>query len=329
MERRQNVTSLNDISIISSGRTPAMNETINKIIEQFNFSPQPKGSNAYFPQPEEPDDYEDYDQPSSSREQLQPSAFLSQSVFAKKIRQNTYREEAPEEEETIESQLSGDTGNVDLNNIMNSGRLMRLKLDMDKFPDQALGIEDFVLVMKEVISDQIKIDDESLVSQLIDNFFRIDVHNSGKVSFDMVSSYLIEQEIMMEMGKDRTLSYRPSIIVDESRHDNYIDKLFYFPAIDKVGVIEQNLRALKIYNADNLKYEYSLVVKSGIALATEYIQEFHVIILTSSDKSMLVFHADNHNLLRRIMIPDSQHTMIWSHEHQVLFSAGMEGTIYG
>ncbi|CAG9333906.1 unnamed protein product [Blepharisma stoltei] len=329
MDKRYDMPSLNDISVISSGRSPAMNDTLNKIIEQFTFSPQGRGGNTVFPLQDEPDDYEEYDQPQSHIEQLQPSAILSKSVFAKKIRQNIYKDETFEEEETIESQIQADTNNVDLNNIMNSGRLMRLKLDMDKFPDQALGIEDFVVVMKEVIADQIKIDDEILVSQLIDNFYRIDVHNTGKVSFDMVSSYLIEQEIMMEMGKDRTLTYRPSQIIDESRHDNYIDKLFYFPSIDKIGVMEQNLRALKIYNANNLRCEYSLMVKTGIALASEYIQEFHVIILSSSDKSMLFFHADSHNLLRRIMVPDSQHTMFWSHEHQTLFSAGMEGAIYG
>jgi len=276
------------------------------------------------------EDLEEIDQPEYfQKEPLQPSSFVSNSAFAKKIKQNVYKPETPEEEETIEMQMQSSLQKLDLNQIINSGRLMRLKLDMEKFPDQELGLEDFIIVMKECINGKIQIDEEVLISDLVDQFHRIDIHGTGKINFDMFSSFLIEQEIMAEMGNERALLYKPSELTDNSRHDNYIDKMFYYPAIDKLGVMEQNMRALKIYNPSTLKLENCLFVKNGIAIASEYIPEYEKLILTSSDKSMLVFDLGSFALEKRIVTPESQHTMHWSHSHQVLFSAGMDGKIYG
>ena len=321
-----------DITLIGGEKSASINDAINKIAEQFAFSPHIRNSNnlALFPAQDDLEDADDYERVDNfKREVMQPSKKLLKSVFAKKIRQNVYKNEAPELEETMESQLAGEGNSFDLNNMMNQGRLMHLKLDMDKFPDQALTLDDFVIVMKEVIQGNMSTDELTLISQLMDNFYRIDVHNTGKVTFDMVSSYLIEQEIMAEMNKERTLLYRPSATSDESRHDNYIDKLFYFNSFDKLGVMEQNMRTLKIYNAETIRCERTYLVTSGIALGAEYIQEFHVIAITSSDKSMLIFSATNDKLLRKIITPDSQHTLVWSHNFQTLFTAGMEGKIYG
>ena len=220
-----------DISLANGEKSASINDTINKIVEQFAFSPHIRNSNnlALFPAQDDLEDADEYERVDNyKREILQPSQFLQNSVFAKKIRQNDYKEEALELEETIESQLAGEGNSFDLNNMMNQGRLMHLKLDMDKFPDQALTIEDFVIVMKEVIQGNVEVDELTMISQLMDNFHRIDVHNTQKVTFEMVSSYLIEQEIMAEMNKERTLLYRPSVTIDESRHDNYIDKLLMF-----------------------------------------------------------------------------------------------------
>ena len=324
-----------DLSLISGEKSSAINETISKIVEQFGTSPHIRNSNnlILFPAQDDFEDTDDYDQVDmSKREVLQPSAFLQKSVFAKKIRQNVYKDEPPEMEETIESQLAGEVSNFDLNSIMNQGRLMHLKLDMEKFPLGALTLEDFVIVMKEVIQenfDDNNFDENVLITQLMDIFHRIDVHNTSKVNFDMFSSYMIEQEVMAEMNKERTLLYRASAVVDESRHDNYIDKLFYFPSYDKVGVMEQNMKTLKIYNADSIKYEKTFLVQGGITLGAEYIEEFHVLVLTSSDKSMMIYNAGSDKLLRKIRIPDSQLTLVWSHHFQILFTAGMEGKIYG
>lgn len=321
-----------DLSLISGEKSSAINETINKIVEQFGNSPHIRNSSnlALFPTQDDIEDTDDYERVENyKKEILQPSAFLQKSVFAKKIRQNVYKEEAPEMEETIESQLAGEASNFDLNSAMSDGRLMHIRLNMEKFPDKALTLEDFVIVMKDVIQENFEEDEESLITKLMDNFHRIDVHNTGKVTFDMFGSYIIEQEIMAETSKERALLYRPSSVLDESRHDNYIDKLFYFASYDKVGVMEQNMRTLKIYNAETIRYERTYFVTGGITLGAEYIQEFHVLVLTSSDKSMLVYSAGSDKLLRKIIIPDSQLTLVWSHHFQILFTAGMDGKVYG
>ena len=54
----------------------------------------------------------------------------------------------------------------------------------------------------------------------------------------MVSSYMIEQEFMAEMNKEKALLYHLSPLVDESRHDNFVDKIFYYASFDKLGVME-------------------------------------------------------------------------------------------
>jgi WD40 repeat protein len=330
---------LADLSFIKreGTSTAAVSETFNKIVEQFSHAPhiRPGNNLSLFPNVQEEEDFDfssalyfeknlDYLKPTK----LRASNFIGQSVFAKKPRKNNTTQDMLDED-LQEYEMAMEQGQFNLGQIMNSGRLMRLKLDMEKFPDRALTLEDFITVIRHIVFGYLDIDDEIFIRNLIDGFHRIDVHNSGKITFDMISSYIIEQEIMAEMAKEKALLYHPSSVVDESRHDNYIDKLFYYAPIDKLASMEQNMKYLKVYNAETLKLERTVVCRGGIALCSTYIRDYHIIVMTSSDKTMAFYDGSNFKFLKRLITPDSQHCLLWSISHQTLFSAGFEGKIYG
>ena len=88
----------------------------------------------------------------------------AEECLAKKVRPNLYKTKAPKLEETMESQLLVKAILLTKVNMMNQGRLMHLKLDMDKFPDPALTLDDFVIVMKEVIQRNMSTDQLTLIS---------------------------------------------------------------------------------------------------------------------------------------------------------------------
>jgi hypothetical protein len=44
------------------------------------------------------------------------------------------------------------------------------------------------------------------------------------------------------------MEYRESHISDKTPHNNYIEKIHYFPQIDKVVLYELNMKILRIYD---------------------------------------------------------------------------------
>ena len=52
--------------------------------------------------------------------------------------------------------------------------------------------------------------------------------------------------------------YYESDILDKSSHNSWIEKVYYFEKIDKVILIEQNMRLIKIYDAKKMKQEPSI-----------------------------------------------------------------------
>jgi hypothetical protein len=52
--------------------------------------------------------------------------------------------------------------------------------------------------------------------------------------------------------------YTEADIVDQTTHNNYIEKIFYFQQIDKVILYEQNMKFMRIYNALTMKLEIDI-----------------------------------------------------------------------
>ena len=97
--------------------------------------------------------------------------------------------------------MAMDEQGFDIGSVMNSGRIVRLKMDMEEFPDMALDLHEFTVVMQKVIIDEDakNFDERLLLEALVETFHKIDIYDTGKVSFDMFSAFLIDQEVNAEM----------------------------------------------------------------------------------------------------------------------------------
>jgi len=75
----------------------------------------------------------------------------------------------------------------------------------------------------------------------VDLFYRINKENNLTIKFEDLTTYLIEHEIAFnsELGTNGaynqsnasalTMEYRESNISDKTPHNNYIEKIHYFP----------------------------------------------------------------------------------------------------
>ena len=276
--------------------------------------------------PQEDDD-EPFTKPVLDEEQVVlPSANIALSVFAKAKR----KVQVPSStNEHFESQLVLEGERFSLTDILNSGKMMRLKLDVDKLPGKAITLEEFIHILKGIAAEtNPKLDMDMVVSSLVEAFYRIDVQRTGRVTFDMVSSFIIDQELAADMSKERAIMYHPSEVVDVSHHDNFIERLFYFPALDKLAIAEQNVKTLKLYEASSLTYQSALLCKTQV-LAAEYIPDFEVFAVACADKTLNFFDSSTGRVEKHFTTPDSQHCLLWSPTYELLFSAGMAGKIYG
>ena len=273
------------------------------------------------------DDDELFTKPVLDTEQeVLPSAIIAQSIFAKAKR----KVQVPvTSDDHLDSQLVLEGERFSLTDILNSGKMMRLKLDLDRLPDKAITLEEFIYIMKGIAAEtNPRLDMDMVVSSLVEAFYRIDVQRTGRVTFDMVSSFIIDQELAADMSKERAILYHPSEVVDSSHHDNFIERLFYFPALDKIAIAEQNVKTLKLYDAASLTYTSSLLCKTQV-LAAEYIPDFEVFAVACADKTLNFFDSASGRVERAFTTPDSQHSLLWSPTYELLFSAGMLGKVYG
>lgn len=91
----------------------------------------------------------------------------------------------------------------------------------------------------------------------MDLFYRANKANTSTIKFEDLTSYLIEHEIEQYTASATSVDmhYSESDIVDKTTHNNFIEKIYYFPEIDKVILFEQNNKAMRIYTASTMKFD--------------------------------------------------------------------------
>ena len=84
--------------------------------------------------------------------------------------------------------------------------------------------------MKEILGDSKLSQREEFVSELVDLFFRANGSKQETIKFEDLTSYLIEHEIESVDGINdhSNFTYTESPITDQTTHNNYIEKIYYF-----------------------------------------------------------------------------------------------------
>ncbi len=110
----------------------------------------------------------------------------------------------------------------------------------------------------DIIDEQQKIE---YVEALIDTFKQIDVNGDKTLEWDEFSNYIVETGIAKQKKTfiDVIRNYHLSTKVkDRSKHEFEIYRLFYFPQIKQLLVLEDYSKKLKIYdnNTGNLLHSF-------------------------------------------------------------------------
>lgn len=124
---------------------------------------------------------------------------------------------------------------------LNSIKLLKISEDFMQFPDNEVLCNEFLDIMQSAFSDcQIR-DRDDFTQQLVDLFFRCKKMTSKKLKFDELTAYLIEHEISTQKSGTHSnvnMQYVESDLRDTKTHNQFIEKIFYFPQIDKVILYE-------------------------------------------------------------------------------------------
>ncbi len=84
---------------------------------------------------------------------------------------------------------------LDLINNLNSIKLLAISEAFEKFPNEAVDVDQFVKIMKEVLEDTKLTTRDEFVSDLVDLFYRANKSQGDTIKFEDLTSYLIEHEI--------------------------------------------------------------------------------------------------------------------------------------
>lgn len=184
--------------------------------------------------------------------------------------------------------------------------------------------------MKQVLEDTSLTKREEFVQDLVDLFFRANKTRGDTIQFEDLTSFLIEHEIdSFKTAGNLQMNYYESEIADLTTHNNYIEKIFYFQQIDKVLLFEQNMKFLRIYNGQTMKFEQDIPCP-GVVLAIEFLPDKNAICVSLSDRSILFHDASNqsYKIVRKIHVPSTQKCLCYVKRKRVLFSAGTDGAIF-
>lgn len=125
------------------------------------------------------------------------------------------------------------------------------------------------------------------------------------------------------------MQYVESDLKDTKTHNQFIEKIFYFPQIDKVILFEQQMRLIRIYDAKQMKWERDISCVAYI-LALEFCSNKNALAASLSDRTIVFFDTANQNnkILRRLPVPSTQKCLTYIERTSTLFSAGVDGAIF-
>jgi hypothetical protein len=140
---------------------------------------------------------------------------------------------------------------IDLINNLSQIKLLQISEHFELIPQQEVDLDQFVKIMQTVLRDSELSDRVDFISELVDIFYRIKRDTKQTIQFDDITTYLIDHEIAYDHDKGTSGGYNASnssgmnmeyveskTIKDTTPHNNYIEKLHYFPEIDKLVLYE-------------------------------------------------------------------------------------------
>tara|TARA_B110000971_G_C19760687_1_gene386288 strand:- start:165 stop:557 length:393 start_codon:yes stop_codon:yes gene_type:complete len=97
---------------------------------------------------------------------------------------------------------------------------------------------------------------------------------------------------------------------ETGNHNSYIHKIYYFPKIDTLAVIDCDSKFFSIYNS-NMEHLTTIKVTGGEARSVAYIDEHNQYAVSSTDLSLSFYDAHNFTFVKQFRTPGASQTMIF------------------
>jgi len=127
-----------------------------------------------------------------------------------------------------------------------------------------------------------------------------------------------------------SLHFKSANVEDTSIHSNWISKLYYLDELDLIGLIEENQRCVKLYNARTLELKREIILPKAVVSDMCFIPNRSCLVLIASDKRLYFYIiTGNSEPYLSFETPESQINIVYSESKETLFSYGLSAKIYG
>ena len=142
---------------------------------------------------------------------------------------------------------------------------------------------------------------------LIDLFKEIDVNGDGTMEWEEFSNHIIELGLLRNdrSFKNVIKNYFPAEkIKDVQKHENGVEKVYFFEKLKTLVVLERDSPKMKIYNSSNSELIFDVNAHKGSVLSAEYITEQKLIATSSNDLTINFWDQSNFNLKQILSVPE-------------------------
>eukprot|EP00928_Gymnodinium_smaydae_P025938 TRINITY_DN20516_c2_g1_i1.p1 TRINITY_DN20516_c2_g1~~TRINITY_DN20516_c2_g1_i1.p1 ORF type:complete len:1035 (+),score=259.34 TRINITY_DN20516_c2_g1_i1:154-3105(+) len=170
---------------------------------------------------------------------------------------------------------------------------------------------------------------EARAASAIDLFKRVDVHSEGEISWESMSSYLIEHGMA---GGDDTVDiikpYEASPFVDLSKHDHAVDKLVYLEQLDILACMSRHSsHAFRFYDPKRLSLVREVRGHRGTVVNCCHVAPMAQVATASVDLSVCLWDESSFKLRSRMATQDVQLCLQYEARSRSLFSGSIGGTL--
>jgi hypothetical protein len=173
-------------------------------------------------------------------------------------------------------------------------------------------------------------DESQLVSAIVELFSQIDINGDGEMEWDEFTSFIVDSGLAAnEHDPNAIQDYRPCpnhVWTDTSVHASPIERTYYFPSTDFIGLVEQQSPAFKLYSGRDCVFRSELRPEQGNVLAGHHMIDLNQYVVTSSSLSTSFYDDKTFRLLKSFHTPTSQHCM--TSYRDTLYTAGVSGVVH-
>ena len=216
---------------------------------------------------------------------------------------------------------------INLMAYINKDKVNLINESFNKLND-SLTLDQFIQVMLHF--SEIKTEEEKLkyVENLIESFNIIDINGNGYILWEEFSNYIVDTGANEQKANfvDIIRNYHISKTArDKQKHENDINKIYYFEAIKQLLVIENESKKLLIYNYLTGALIMSFVAHNGSVLAAEYLTGQDIVCTSGSDNCLLFWDPlHKYTLVNKIPTRETQVVIKWYRANNLLITGGFD-----